>query len=110
MEEKRLNDLVVGKNRGLGKPSQFTIDSYMKSQVVNCRVCRTNRENKSNPLIILLIMRLCLEPLRLTSLLPLRMKRGRGGNLVVIHLCLSLLHHARKLPQKRVLEHRNKGR
>ncbi len=43
MEEKRLNDLVVGKNRGLGKPSQFTIDSYMKSQVVNCRVCRTNR-------------------------------------------------------------------
>lgn len=49
MEEKRLNDLVMGKNRGLGKPSQFTIDSYMKSQVVNCRVCRTNRENKSNP-------------------------------------------------------------
>lgn len=49
MEEKRLKDLVVGKNRGLGKPSRFTIDNYMKSQVVNWCVCCTNKENKSDP-------------------------------------------------------------
>ena len=91
MEEKRLNELVVGKNRGITSTPLFTIDSYKKSQMVESSVCeQTGEMQLKNSLVV----RLRLEPLGLVSLLPLRVTAQTERYLVVVHLCLSLLHHA----------------
>ena len=69
----------------------FTIDSYKKSQMVESSVCgQTGEMQLKNSLVV----RLRLEPLGLVSLLPLRVTAQTERYLVVVHLCLSLLHHA----------------
>ena len=100
-ETARLAELVVKHNTQSGR-KPFSIEDYYKSQVEpsDWRLCL--HKGIVNKQFHLLIMSLGLESLRLLSLFPLLITHTPETHLVVVHLCLSLLHHTRKLPIDRI--------